>query len=103
MDKYREVFHPLSNKSFNFHVKVKASGKQNSIDGIINIDGIWHLKLTIKEVPKNGKANKAIIDFLSRRWSIPKKAITLVKGTSSNYKILNIKSENWNPYNADLI
>ena len=103
MDKYKEIFLPLSNKSFNFYVKVKASGKQDSIDGVIYIDGIWYIKLTVKEVPENGKANKAIIDFLSRKWSIPKKAITLVKGISSNYKILYIKNENWNPYNADLI
>ena len=50
MDKYKEIFLPLSNKSFNFYVKVKASGKQDSIDGVIYIDGIWYLKLTVKEV-----------------------------------------------------
>ncbi len=103
MDKYKEVFLPLSDKSFNFYVKVKASGKQDRIDGIIYIDGIWYLKLTIKEVPENGKANKAIINFLSSKWSIPKKTLTIIKGTASNYKILNIKNDNWDPYNIDLI
>ena len=93
MDKYKEIFLPLSNKSFNFYVKVKASGKQDSIDGVIYIDGIWYLKLTVKEVPENGKANKAIINFLSHRWSVPKKTISIIKGTSNNYKVLNIKIE----------
>jgi uncharacterized protein YggU (UPF0235/DUF167 family) len=102
MGKYREVFHPLSNKSFNFYVKVKASCKRNSIGGVIYINGIWYLKLTIKEVPENGKANKVIIDFLSRKWSLPQKSITIIKGTTSNYKTINIKNENWDPYNIEI-
>ena len=102
MGKYREVFHPLSNKSFNFYVKVKASCKRNSIGGVIYINGIWYLKLTIKEVPKNGKANKVIIDFLSRKWSLPQKSITIIKGATSNYKTINIKNENWDPYNIEI-
>jgi uncharacterized protein YggU (UPF0235/DUF167 family) len=102
MGKYREVFHPLSNKSFNFYVKVKASCKRNSIGGVIYINGIWYLKLTIKEVAENGKANKVIIDFLSRKWSLPQKSITIIKGTTSNYKTINIKNENWDPYNIEI-
>ncbi|MFK7968515.1 MAG: DUF167 domain-containing protein [Rickettsiaceae bacterium] len=29
----------------------------------------------MKAVPENGKANKAIIDFLSSEWSVPKKTL----------------------------
>jgi uncharacterized protein YggU (UPF0235/DUF167 family) len=88
MDKYKEIFLPLSNKSFNFYVKVKASGKQDSIDGVIYIDGIWYLKLTVKEVPENGKANKAIIDFLSRKWSCcaPGILVTAIKLRKREFK-----------------
>ena len=56
MDKYKEIFLPLSNKSFNFYVKVKASGKQDSIDGVIYIDGIWYLKLTVKRSSRKWKS-----------------------------------------------
>jgi uncharacterized protein YggU (UPF0235/DUF167 family) len=85
-----KIFVPLANKSFNFAIKVKADGKSDSLDGAIYIDGTWHLKLTIKAVPENGKTNKAIIDFFSHRWSVPKKSIRIVKGMFRSHKILNI-------------
>lgn len=93
MDESRKVFVPLTNKSFNFSIKVKAGGKSDSIDNLIYIDGIWYIKLAVKAAPEHGKANKAIINFLSHRWSVPKKTISIIKGTSNNYKVLNIKIE----------
>ena len=75
MDKYSKIFTLLNNKSFNFNIKVKANGKSDNIDNLIYINGIYYIKLTIKAVPENGKANKAIIDFLSSEWSAPKKTL----------------------------
>ena len=45
---------------------------------------------------------KVIIDFLSRKWSLPQKSITIIKGATSNYKTINIKNENWDPYNIEI-
>jgi uncharacterized protein YggU (UPF0235/DUF167 family) len=91
MDEYRKIFVPLTDQSFNFSIKVKTGAKANSLDGIICIEATHYLKLTIKAIPEQNKANKAIIDFLSCRWSVPKKTISIVQGKSSNYKVLNIK------------
>lgn len=77
-------------KSFTFAAKVKAGAKYNAIEDIICIDQVWYLKLTIKATPTQGKANKAIIEFLSEEWSLPKKSIKIVKGNSSSYKVLEI-------------
>jgi hypothetical protein len=94
MDEHRKVFTLMNNKSFNFNIKVKASGKSDSIDKLIYIDGTYYIKITVKAVPESGKANKAIIDLLSRKWSIPKNTISIIRGSSSNYKLLNIEIDN---------
>jgi len=93
MDKYKKVFTPLTNKSFNFAIKVKTNAKSDSIENLICIDQTWYIKITVKASPENGKANKAIIDLLSYKWSVPQNAITIIRGASNNYKILNIKIE----------
>jgi len=94
MNDISKVFMPSkSENKFNAALKVKAGAKVNSIDGIICIDGIWHLKLSIKAIPENGKANLAIVDFLSKEWSLPKKSLKIIRGASSNYKVLSI--EGW--------
>lgn len=80
-------------KSFTFAIKVKAGAKYNAIEDIICIDQVWYLKLTIKAVPSQGKANKAIIELLSEEWSLPKKDIKIVKGASSGYKVLAIQKD----------
>jgi len=48
------------------------------------------------------KLIQVIIDFLSRKWSLPQKSITIIKGATSNYKTINIKNENWDPYNIEI-
>ena len=48
------------------------------------------IKVKIREIPENGKANKAIIDLFSKTFKIPKKNIEIIKGEKSSNKILKI-------------
>ncbi|PCJ29861.1 MAG: hypothetical protein COA94_00010 [Rickettsiales bacterium] len=72
-------------------LKVKAGARQNSINGIIEIDNKPYLKLSIKSSPEKGKANKMIIDFLAKEWGMRKSDLTIISGKTSQYKILHIK------------
>jgi uncharacterized protein YggU (UPF0235/DUF167 family) len=84
-----KVFVQSKNENkFSFAAKVKTRAKNNAIEGTICIDDIWHLKLAIKAPKEGGKANRAIIDFLSQELNLPKKAITIAKGATSNYKVI---------------
>lgn len=91
MEDIREIFILSKNKHlFNFAVKVKAGAKNNAIDGVICVNNVWHLKLSIKAIPENGKANISIVDFLAKTWKVPKGSIKLIRGNSSNYKVFSL-------------
>jgi len=67
------------------HVQPKAS--KSAVAGVHG-DA---LKLRIQAPPVDGKANKAIIKFLSSLFHIPQKDIVLKSGSSSRRKIFIIK------------
>ncbi len=50
------------------------------------------LKISIKAPPVNGKANKAVQDFLAKFFNIPKSNIELVSGFTSRKKNFLIKN-----------
>lgn len=66
------------------HVQPKAS--RNSVSGIHDNC----LKIAVTSPPVDGKANKAIIQFLSKLLKIPKKDILLKSGQSSRRKLFHI-------------
>lgn len=69
-------------------LKVKAGAKHNQLQDFIVIDGHKYLKVTIKSIPEDGKANKAIIDFFAQKFHIPKKSIEIIAGHRNNLKVL---------------
>lgn len=44
------------------------------------------LKLAVTASPTDGKANKAVVDFLASLFKLPKRKITLVSGLQSRRK-----------------
>ncbi|WP_342260092.1 DUF167 family protein [Candidatus Tisiphia endosymbiont of Metellina segmentata] len=61
-------------------LKVKANAKTNKIGEFVIINTQYHLKLSIKAVPKDGKANDAIVNFLSKEWKICKNNFEIILG-----------------------
>ena len=56
--------------------------------------GRWresYYKIALKAPAVDGKANKALIDFLSETLKLPKKAFVLVSGQTSRCKIVEIQ------------
>ena len=64
-------------------VKVSPNAKKNEI--IKTTDGI---KIKIASQPVDGKANKSVIEFLSKLFKVPKSNFEIVKGQSSKDKTI---------------
>lgn len=80
------IFNLIQNKKI-FDVKVITKA---SVDKIYLENNI--IKVKIREIPENGKANKAIIDLFSKTFKIPKKNIDIIKGLKSSNKTIQFLS-----------
>ena len=70
-------------------VKIIPKSSKNEI---IATDHNDILKIKIKEIPEQGKANKALIAFLAKILGIAKFNITITKGKTSKTKLITIKN-----------
>jgi uncharacterized protein (TIGR00251 family) len=74
------------------NVEAKPNAKKNEY-AVVNENTI---KVRIKAPPVDGKANEAIIAYLSEILKIPKSKISLLKGTTSKFKRFEIDIEKLN-------
>lgn len=65
------------------NIKISPNSKTNEI---ILEDEFAKIKITAQ--PIEGKANKAVIEFLSKNFKIPKTSIKIVKGETSKEKTI---------------
>lgn len=64
-------------------IKISPNSKKNEI---INDGEIIKIKITAQ--PIDGKANKALTEFLSKYFKIPKTSIKILKGETSKEKTI---------------
>lgn len=69
-------------------VRVSPRASKNEISGIMQ-DGTIKIKLT--SPPVEGKANQALVEFLSELLGIPKSKIEIVSGSSGRIKLIAIE------------
>ena len=69
-------------------LKVKPNSRQESI---AKEGATWIVR--VRAPATEGKANKAVIDFLSDAFRIPKSRIEIISGHSSSFKRLTIPDE----------
>ena len=67
-------------------VKVKPNAKQQKIEE----DGAGNLVVWLKSPPTEGKANRELIELLSKKFQVPKSQISLKSGQASRQKIIEI-------------
>ena len=67
-------------------IKVKPNSKTDEI--IREADG--SLKVKIRAQPVEGKANKYLLEYLSKVLGLPKSKLSLLKGESSSFKTVEI-------------
>lgn len=70
---------------YKFKIKVVANSKINLIDFCDE-----YIKVKIMARAVEGKANKAIIEYLSDALSIPKSKISIVNGEKSSIKTIQV-------------
>ena len=67
-------------------VRIHPGARKNAVTGIHDNA----LKISLTTPPIDGRANQALIDFLSDRLHLPKARITLLTGQTSRSKLLRI-------------
>jgi uncharacterized protein len=70
----------------NIKIKVLPRSSKNQIIKISENN----FKIKITSAPVDGEANKQVIKFLSKEWKISKSNIKIIKGETSQNKILEI-------------
>ena len=85
IDELRELI--LKNDGYRFQIKVVANSKVNLIDFG---DNFIKVKITARAV--EGRANKAIIEYLSDILKFPKSKIAIVNGEKCSIKTIKIIS-----------
>ena len=79
-----------TNEGFLINLKISPNASKNEI--IKTDEGLLKIKITAQ--PVDGKANKALIEFLSKSLKVPKTSIEILKGHTGKEKTLLIHSKN---------
>lgn len=74
-------------KGAQFALRVQPRASRNAIAGVMG-DAI---KLAITAPPVDGKANEAVIDYLSDLFRVPKSSIIIVSGETGRNKLIAIR------------
>jgi uncharacterized protein (TIGR00251 family) len=77
----------MSDKKTTLTLHVQPNARQNEVLGFE--DGI--LRLKIAAPPVEGKANKELIAFLSKRLGVSKSSISIDRGQTSKSKVISIE------------
>jgi uncharacterized protein len=68
-------------------LKVSPGSSKNEVVGLAN--GVWRVKIAAP--PDKGKANKELVDFLSKRLGLRKDCLVILKGQTSHNKLISIE------------
>lgn len=72
-------------------IKVRPKSSKNEVTEILDDETI---KIRIKAVPENGKANEELIKFLAKELDIQKSQISIISGKSEPLKLIKINDLN---------
>ena len=71
------------------NIKISPNSKKNEI-----VREEEYTKIKITAQPIDGKANKALVEFLSKNFKIPKTSIKILKGETSKDKTILFMTDN---------
>lgn len=74
-------------------VQVQPNAKKTEVMGVFD-DA---LKIRLQAQPIDGKANDALIAFLAKRLSVPRKALTITHGLASRRKVIALMGQGLSP------
>lgn len=74
-------------------VQVQPNAKKTEVMGVFD-DA---LKIRLQAQPIDGKANDALIAFLAKRLSVPRRALTITHGLASRRKVIAVTGQGLSP------
>ncbi|HRI75560.1 MAG TPA: DUF167 domain-containing protein [Alphaproteobacteria bacterium] len=86
----------LHSKGVTVRIRLTPGARQTAVQGFADeaggADAGRFLKISVNAVPEDGKANRALVDFLAQEWGLPKSAFSLISGDTSRQKTLLIEA-----------
>jgi uncharacterized protein (TIGR00251 family) len=82
----------IKNNLITLNVKLQASAKQDLIEEYYKINQKYYLKIKVKAHKIEGKANRALIDLLSKEFNVKRLDIDIITGLTNQYKSVLIKN-----------
>jgi uncharacterized protein (TIGR00251 family) len=74
--------------------RVSPNARQTALIGLMEISGgQTAFKVSLKDPPEDGKANKALIQLIAKSWKIPKSTLTIKSGDTSRIKTVLIEGD----------
>jgi len=67
-------------------VRLRPAARTSGIEGFR--DGVLHA--SVKEPPREGRANRALVALVAEALGVPKRDVTIVRGASSRNKVLSV-------------
>jgi uncharacterized protein YggU (UPF0235/DUF167 family) len=75
-------------------VHARPGARRDAIEGLRpEADGSVALKLAVRAVPEDGKANAAIAKLLAAEWKMPQSALRLIGGAQDRRKLFHLAGE----------
>ncbi len=87
-----ECFKYHDNNLATINIKLKPSAKQELIEGCAIINDKCYLKIKVQAPKVDGKANRALIELLSKVFKVKYSCIDIIHGLTSEYKIIAVKN-----------
>ena len=78
----------INTHKFTIQIRVLPNAKHEGWAGLWNGT---HYKIALKAPAVDGKANTALINFLADYTDLPKNAFTILQGTTSRCKVIQIQ------------
>lgn len=73
------------------NLKVRPNARRNGVAGVdIDAEGRALLKVLVTATPEGGRANRAVIKLLAKRWKVAPGRFTLVNGATARQKVMEI-------------
>ncbi len=73
-------------------VKITPNSNKNQISEVLEYNSKFYLKIKIKEMPLENKANRALVEYLSKIFDLPKSSLFIISGKTLYYKTIKIKN-----------
>lgn len=70
-------------------MKIQVKVKPNSRTEAVSQEG-GTFTVKVKEPPRDGKANQAVIKLLAEHFGVPKSQVTIVSGFNSRNKVIEV-------------